>query len=364
MKHVECVVVGGGPAGLNATKSLLESGVSVLLIDRATSLGGQLIKQTHKFFGSQKQHAKVRGFDIAKLLINNIKDHPLCEIWTNTTVVALYPQNIITTYDNHVYQEIKAEKIILATGASEKSLAFENNDLPQVMGAGAIQTLMNVHGVLPAKEVVMIGSGNIGLIVSYQLLQANIKVKAVIEASNKIGGYAVHASKLVRHNVPIYTRKTIKKAIGVEHVEAVEIVSVDDHFNEIENTSEIIPCDTVCIAVGLSPLHQLASMINVKTKYIPQLGGVVAIVNEKFQTSHPDVYIVGDALGIEEASSAMMEGACCGLHVANSLHKKHPQHDELLIDYHDQLKQLRSGPYGKHTLAGLEMMQKEASNVR
>jgi len=364
MKHVEVVIVGGGPAGLSAAKQLVEANVEVMIIDRNPSLGGQLIKQTHKFFGSEKQHAKMRGFDIAKQLINQIQHASNCTILTNTTVVGLYPNGILTTYDNHTYQEIKAEKIILATGASEKSLAFENNDLPQIMGAGAIQTLMNVYGVIPGKEVVMIGSGNIGLIVSYQLLQANVKVKAIIEAAPKIGGYAVHASKLIRHGVEIFTSKTIKKAIGTTTLEAVEIVSLDENFNEVENSSEIIPCDTCCISVGLSPSHQLASLLNVKTKYIAALGGLVTIVNQRFQSSDPHLYVVGDALGIEEASSAMMEGACCGLFVAQDINKTHPNHQTLIFEYQQQLHQLRSGPYGNHTLEGLEIMKKEASNVR
>ncbi len=364
MKHVECVIVGGGPAGLNAAKLLIEANVEVLIIDRNPWLGGQLIKQTHKFFGSDKQHAKIRGYDIAKGMIDQIKDSNYCTILTNTTVVGLYPNGIVTTYDNATYQEIKADKIILATGASEKTLAFENNDLPQIMGAGAIQTLMNVYGVLPGKEVVMIGSGNIGLIVSYQLLQAGVNVKAIIEAAPTIGGYAVHASKLIRHGVSIYTSKTIKKAIGTKTLEAVEIVSLDENFKEVANTSETIPCDTCCVAVGLSPSHQLASMLQVNTTYIPDLGGLVSVVNDFYQTSDSHVYVVGDALGIEEASSAMMEGACCGLYVAKHLNKTHPNHQVLIQEYTTQLNKLRSGPYGIHTVQGLEIMKKEATNVR
>ncbi len=359
MKHFECIIVGGGPAGLCAADAALEAGVSVCIIDRNPKLGGQLLKQTHKFFGSQAQHAKVRGFDIAQLLIDKITSHPNCTILTDTTVVGLYPGPIITTYDQEVYKQYRTDKVIVATGASEKTLAFENNDLPQIMGAGAIQTLMNVYGVLPAKEVVMIGSGNIGLIVSYQLLQAGIKVKALVEASDTIGGYLVHASKLIRHGVPIKTSTTIKRAIGTTHLEAVELVKLDENWNEIEGTSEIMDVDTCCIAVGLSPMHQLLSMLNVKTKYIGPLGGFVPIVNKQHQTSDLNVYVVGDALGIEEASSAMMEGYCCGLYVADSLSKTHPDHAKLLEHYYQQLTQLRDGPYGEHAKKGLAMMRKE-----
>ncbi len=363
MKQFDCVIIGGGPAGLCAADMALEAGLDVCLIDRNPRLGGQLIKQTHKFFGSKQQYAKIRGFDIASILIAKIKDHPRCTILTDTTVVGLYPGPIITVYDNQTYQQLKADKVIVAAGASEKTLTFENNDLPQIMGAGAIQTLMNVHGVIPAKEVVMIGSGNIGLIVAYQLLQANIKVKAVIEASDTIGGYSVHASKLIRHGVPIKTKMTIKKAIGTTHLEAVEIIKVDENWQPIEKTSEVIPCDGLCIAVGLSPMHQLLSMLYVKTKYIGPLGGFVAIVDEKYTTSDPNVYVAGDALGIEEASSAMMEGYCCGLHVANDLGRPHPDHDQLIHHYQNELHQLRSGPHGTHVRKGLAIMKKEVDHA-
>lgn len=357
MKEMPCVIIGGGPAGLKAAKLLCEAKVHVCVIDRNPILGGQLIKQTHKFFGSQKQHAKMRGYDIAQLLIDELKDNPYCTLLTNTTVVALYPDNVLTTYDQKSYQKIKAQRIILASGASEKSLAFENNDLPQIMGAGAIQTLMNVNGVKVGDKVVMIGSGNIGLIVSYQLIQACIDVVGIVEASPSVGGYQVHARKLIRHNVPILTSKTIKRAIGENQLEAVEVVDLDEHFNEIENSSQIIPCDVCCIAVGLSPSYQLGAMAGVKTAYIHELGGNVVIVNDHYQSSNKSLYVVGDALAIEEASCAMMEGALGGLYVAQSLNQSHPNHNQLVQHYRLQLHELRDGPYGQATLRGLKKME-------
>lgn len=346
------VVIGAGPAGLKACKSLLDAGVEVILIERDSLLGGQLVKQTHKFFGSKEQYAKMRGFDIAKQLVNDIKDHPLLTLKLNSNVVALFDQDdsiLVSVYKESHYEEIKATRVILATGASEKFLAFENNDVPQIMGAGAIQTLMNVHGVMPAKEVVMIGSGNIGLIVSYQLIQAGIKVKCIIEASDTIGGYSVHASKLKRLGVPFYMKSTIKKVIGTECVEAVEIVSLEDQ------SVTTLMCDALCIAVGLSPSYQLAAMLGVKTQYIKELGGDVVLLNDRYQSSHSHCYVVGDASGIEEASAAMMEGVLAGLYCALSLDKKV---DESLIEETlKQLNDLRNGPYGQKFLKGQRQMK-------
>lgn len=360
MTDKELIIIGGGPAGLCAAKTAAESGVKVLILERSQRLGGQLIKQTHKFFGSEKTYAKTRGFDIAKKLIDDVlslSDH--IEIMCDATVVGLYPNHEITVYQNGIYQKFKAKSIIVATGASEKFLAFENNDLPGIYGAGAVQTLMNLYGVLPGQSIVMVGSGNIGLIVSYQLIQAGVKVKALVEAAPKIGGYLVHASKLRRLGVPIYTSTTIKRAIGHEAVEQVETIALNEKWEMVPGTENIIDVDAVCISVGLSPLHQLLSMANVEMKYVNELGGMVPIVTEEHETSYPNLFVAGDVIGIEEASSAIIEGYLVGLIASKRLGKPHPNYETLLQTYHDQLTNLRSGPFGAKTRIGLAKLRGE-----
>jgi sarcosine oxidase, subunit alpha len=350
----DLVVIGGGPAGLSAVKVALEAGMCVAIFERSFKLGGQLIKQTHKFFGSESQYAKTRGIDIAQILINDIVNEDNLEIYLNATVVGLYQDNILTVYQDNRYFKVKAKAIIIATGASEKILAFENNDLPGIYGAGAVQTLMNIHGVLPGKEVVMVGSGNIGLIVSYQLIQAGVKVKAVIEASDKIGGYLVHASKLKRLGVDIITRTTIKKAIGNEKIEKVVTVKLDDSWQEIEGTETEINCDALCISVGLSPMHQLLSMADAEMVYVNELGGLVPTKSCDYETSLPHVYACGDVTGIEEASSAMVEGKICGLMAAKHLGFIHPRYQSIENDLNNQLCVLRQGPCGEKIRCGLK----------
>lgn len=364
MIEKDVLIIGGGPSGLCAASMLVESGLKVMIVDRGLSLGGQLVKQTHKFFGSKEQYAKTRGFDIAKILIDQVHDHENLEVLQEATVLGLYKDKVATIAYQNEYLKIKAKTIIVATGASEKFLAFENNDLPGIYGAGAVQTLMNQFGVKPADEIIMIGSGNIGLIVSYQLLQAGIKVKAVIEASSKIGGYKVHASKLRRLGVPIYTNKTIKRAIGTTRVEAAEIVSLDEAFNEIDGTSEIISVDGICISVGLAPSYQLLDMVDAKLGYIPELGGTVALVDEKHMTTVDGIFSCGDSIGIEEASSAMMEGYLTGLYVSKYLNKKHPKYSELVTKYEESLALLRGGPFGSKTRKGLKDMKEMMADVR
>lgn len=357
MINTDVLIIGGGPSGLCAAQMLLESNLEVVIVDRGLSLGGQLVKQTHKFFGSQKQYAKTRGFDIAKILIDKVIEHPNLTVYQQATVLGLYQDRVATIIHEETYKKIQSKAIIVATGASEKFLAFENNDFPGIYGAGAIQTLMNQFGVLPAKEVVMIGSGNIGLIVSYQLIQAGVKVKAVIEASSKIGGYKVHASKLRRLGVPIYTNKTIKRAIGKDSVEGCEIVSLDENFKEIKDSSMILKADGICISIGLAPGYQLLDMIGAKTSYIAELGGMIPLVDNSHMTTVKGVFSCGDNIGIEEASSAMMEGYLTGLYVSQYLNQKHPEYNMKVKGYEEELHILRAGPFGNKTRNGLNKMR-------
>lgn len=355
MNERDLIIVGGGPAGLSAAKIALEAGLHVTLIDRAPFVGGQLVKQTHKFFGSKDQFAKMRGIDIATHLKEQLDPYlDRLEILTDAFVVGMYKDYVLTVYQHHTYLKYKAKAVIIATGASEKVLAFENNDLPGIYGAGAVQTLMNLYGVLPGQEVVMVGSGNIGLIVSYQLIQAGVRVKAVLEAADHIGGYLVHASKLVRLGVPILTRTTVKKAFGKTRLDAVETIRLDDHWQPVAGTETILPCDVLCISVGLSPLHQLLSMASIDMTYVNELGGLVPQVNEHFETSMPRVFACGDVTGIEEASSAMVEGRMAGLMAADTLGQRHPDHETIYQALKHQLNVLRQGPMGEKIRIGLQ----------
>ncbi len=361
MLNRELVIIGGGPAGLCAALNAAKSGQSSLIIERSPMLGGQLIKQTHMFFGSEKQYAKSRGFEIAEKLIEEVRKSPLIEVWVNTTALGLYEDKVLTVLKEEEYLKLKADAYIIATGASEKSLAFENNDLPGVYGAGAVQTLMNVYGVKPGHKIIMVGSGNIGLIVSYQLLQAGVKVIAVVEASSKIGGYKVHAAKLRRYGIPIYINTTIKKAIGKDFVEKVETIKLDDNFEFIPGTEQVYDVDAVCVAVGLSPLSQLLTMVGCEMKYVSELGGVVPVLSDKNETSIPGIYACGDVCAIEEASSAIVEGYLTGLVASKFLGKVHPEYDKLIDQYKQELTNLRSGPFGKKLRDGFLKLKGESN---
>lgn len=358
MKQAELAIIGGGPAGLCAAISAASSGAKVIIIERNKALGGQLVKQTHMFFGSEKQYASTRGIDIVNILLDELKKYKdNVEILTDTTVVGMYEDGVITAlHKEDQYFKINPKAVLVATGAFEKSLTFPNNDLPGIYGAGAVQTLMNVYGVRPGNKVLMVGAGNIGLIVSYQLMQAGVKVVAVLDAAPKIGGYLVHASKIRRMGVPILTSHTVKEAIGKDYIEKAVVCQVDDKFNPIEGTETEFDVDVMCISVGLTPLNELLAMRGCEMKYIPQLSGFVPVRDENYETSIKNVYAAGDTTGVEEASSAMVEGYLAGLNAAAGIGYKTDDYEKRRNDYIKQLSDLRSGPVGKHILAGIEQI--------
>jgi len=355
--ETEIAVVGGGPAGLSAAIYASQFGAEVMIFDENNRVGGQLIKQTHMFFGSKEHYAKVRGIDIGDKLIKELGEH--VKVFTETPVIGYYHPYQLAVIRNNKIHRVLAKKIIVATGASENMLVFPNNDLPGVYGAGAVQTLMNVYGILPGRRVLMVGAGNIGVIVSYQLLQAGVEVVAVVEALPKIGAYQVHASKLRRCGVPILTRHTIKRAIGEEYVEGATIVKLDVNWEEIEGTERDIEVDTICLSVGLRPTTELFSLAGCQMINIPELGGEVPLRNENMETSVEGIYVAGDASGIEEASSAMMEGRLAGLDAVEKLRGSSDEITKLKESVRKSLEELRSGPFGEKIRIGEKKLFQE-----
>jgi len=353
MIYTDLLVVGAGPAGLSAAVAAGELGADVLVLERGHEPGGQLVKQTHMFFGSKKQYAAYRGIEIADILLDGVKKHPNINLMLNTTVLAAYDDGTWTA-SNEKYIKIKPRAVIVAAGASEKSLLFPGNDLPGVYGAGAIQTLMNQYGIKPAKRVMMLGAGNIGLIVSYQLLQAGVEVAAVIEGAPTIGGYLVHASKLRRMGVPILTSHTIKSAQGTESLESVTTMAIDSKWQGIPGTEETWPADTLCIAAGLSPLSELLWQAGCKMVYVQELGGYVPYRNKYMATSLKGVFAAGDVAGVEEASSAMVGGQIAGLSAAEYLGLD--VSDAIKEECLAQLEALRRGPAGERIRAGISKL--------
>ncbi len=335
--EIPVLIIGGGPAGMSAAIQLGQRGIRCLLIDDKDRLGGKLVLQTHRFFGSiNAVYAGTRGIDIATKLETQVREQPSVAIWLNSTALAVFSDlKVGVLQGGNRYVLVKPEVLLVAAGAREKSLAFKGNTLPGVYGAGAFQTLVNRDLVRAAERLFIVGGGNVGLIAGYHALQAGIQVVGLVEALPECGGYKVHKDKLHRMGVPIYTSHTILSANGIEGVESVTIAQVDSKFRPIPGTERSFACDTVLIAVGLDPVDEF---------YV------------KAQEFGVKAFAAGDAEEIAEASAAMFSGKIKGLEIAREL-----GHDvgEIPADWYRTAEILRSKP-GRTTA---EVLPEDESGV-
>ncbi|MEN8097638.1 MAG: FAD-dependent oxidoreductase [Chloroflexota bacterium] len=298
--EVECLVIGGGPAGLSAVDELGKLGVSVLLVDDKHRLGGKLVLQTHRFFGSINAcYAGTRGIDIATKLEGLVRDHPSVEIWLDSTALAVFSDGLVGILkQGNEYALVRPKTLLVAAGAREKSLIFQGNTLPGVYGAGAFQTLVNRDMVKASNRLFVVGGGNVGLIAAYHALQAGIEVAGLVEAMPKCGGYKVHRDKLARFGVPIMTSHTVLSANGDGQVESVTVAAIDENWNPIPGTEKQFACDTVLVAVGLDPVDEFY---------------------HKAAEYGMQVFAAGDAEEIAEASAAIYSGKIKGHDIAAEL---------------------------------------------
>ena len=321
VKDVDVLVIGGGPAGLSASLELGKLGVSTLMIDDKDRLGGKLVLQTHKFFGSVKDSfAGTRGYRIGDILADELKGHESVETWTETTAVGVFSDGLVGLMKGDQYHLIRPKKLLVTAGARERMLSFPGNTLPGVYGAGAFQTIVNRDMVRCSERIMIIGGGNVGLIAGYHAIQAGIEVVGLVEALPRVGGYKVHADKLMRLGVPIWTRHTVVAAHGEERVESVTIAQLDESWKVIKGTERRFEVDTVLIAVGLAEVDEFF---------------------HKAREFNIDVFSAGDSQEIAEASAAMFSGRIEGSKIATSLGL---DIGEIPGEWNEKMEVLRSKP--------------------
>jgi len=324
--RTDVLIVGAGPAGLSAAIELGKKGVPTILVDDKQELGGKLSLQTHNFFGSIKDcHAGTRGMDIGKLLAEELADYKTVEVWLNSPAVGVFSDKKVGVVRNGHYVAVVPEKLLISTGAREKSLAFPGCDLPGVYGAGAFQTLVNRDRVRAAERLFIVGGGNVGLIAAYHAIQAGIKVAGLVEALPQCGGYKVHLDKIKRLGVPVYTSHTVLRAEGQSGVEKVVISEIDSNFKSVSGTEKEFEVDTLLIAVGLNPVNELA---------------------RKAEEFGFDVYSAGDARMISEASAAMFSGKIIGYRILQDM----GLHVDFPSEWDGLLETLRSEPGPLHAM--------------
>ena len=298
----DVLVIGAGPAGLSAAVELGRLGIPTLLVDDKHEPGGKLVLQTHKFFGSvEDSQAGTRGIRIGRKLAEAVAADPHVTVWPDSTALYVYSDRKVGILRDGSYVLVSPRVVLNAAGAREKSLVFPGNHLIGVYGAGAFQTLVNRDLVRPSSRLFIVGGGNVGLIAGYHAVQAGITVVGLAEALPECGGYKVHADKLKRLGVPVYTSHTVLAANGLERVESVTIAAVDERFRPLPGTEQTFACDTLLVAVGLDPIAEFTAQA---------------------EKAGLPVFAAGDAAEIAEASSAMFNGRIAGLAVARALGAK------------------------------------------
>ena len=222
---------------------------------------------------------------------------PGVEVILNATVMGIFSGKEVTVMIGDHIEHYKGDNIVVATGASENMVPFEGWTLPGVIGAGAAQTMMNLHGVRPGSRILMVGSGNVGLVVSFQLMQAGCEVVAVIDAAPRVGGYGVHAAKVARTGVPFFLSHTVVRAEGEDHVTGVILGEVGSDWQVVPGSERYLDVDTICMAVGLSPMSQLARIAGCEMTDDPKKGGLVPVCGADGQTSVPGIFLRGRRRG-------------------------------------------------------------------
>ncbi len=301
MIHHELVIIGGGPAGLAAAIAARKAGVQDLLIlERDREAGGILNQCIHAGFGLHSFGEELTGPEYANRYLKEAKALQIpCQL--NTTVLALSPERIITATSREFgLQQFQADAVILAMGCRERprgALNIPGSRPAGIFSAGTAQRLVNREGYLPGKEVVILGSGDIGLIMARRMTLEGAKVKLVAELLPYSGGLKRNIVQcLDDFDIPLKLSHTVTEIHGKERLEGVTVAQVGPDRKPIPGTEEKISCDTLLLSVGLLPENELSRQAGVELDRVT--GG--PCVNESLETSIPGVFACGNVVHVHD----------------------------------------------------------------
>ena len=297
----ELVIIGGGPAGMSAAIAAYENGIrDILIIERDDSLGGILRQCIHNGFGLHKFGEELTGPEYAWKYEQKVKELGI-ECKLKTMVLDITEDKVITaTNKDEGIFFIEAKSIILSMGCRERSkgaLNIPGRRPSGIFSAGTAQKFVNLKGYMPGKNVVILGSGDIGLIMARRMTLEGAKVKAVCEIMSYSGGLARNIEQCLNDfNIPLKLSHTVVEIHGKERLEGVTITKIDANRRPIEETKEFIECDTLLLSVGLIPENELTKKVGIKIDQVTN----GAIVDQKRETSVGGLFACGNVLHVHD----------------------------------------------------------------
>ena len=309
MLNYDIVIVGGGPAGMAAAVAAYDAGCkNVVILDREPQLGGILMQCIHNGFGLHKLGRELTGPEYAAVYEEKVRQRNIT-VFAETTVTSVSADRIVTAQNRQGILKIQAKAVILAMGCRERSRGALNicGSRPAgVYSAGTAQKLVNCMGYQVGKRVVILGSGDIGLIMARRMSYEGAKVEAVCEVMPYSGGLTRNIVQCLEDfDIPLYLSTTVVRIHGKKRLEGVTIAQVDENRRPIEETMRYIPCDTLLLSVGLIPENELTRAAGIPID--PVTNG--ALVDENCQTQCPGIFACGNVLQVHDLVDYVSEEA-------------------------------------------------------